>query len=100
MNSKDSMNITSWTIEKIKKISNLGQKKQGGGENISLTKSTLSNHNNNSSSNSKGFKNTIKHFSNSNLSSLIHKKLVIKIKKKKIKNREYKYKKIIIKKKK
>jgi hypothetical protein len=77
MNSKDSMNITSGTIEKIKKISNLGQKKQGGGENISLTKSTLSNHNNNSSSNSKGFKNTIKHFSNSNLSSLGHKKLGI-----------------------
>ena len=74
MNSKDSMNITSGTIEKIKKISNnLGSTKNNNNENISLTKSTLSNHNN-SSSNSKGFKNTIKHFINGNLSSLSHKK--------------------------
>ena len=86
MNSKDSMNITSGTIEKIKKISNnLGSTKNNNNENISLTKSTLSNHNN-SSSNSKGFKNTIKHFSNGNLSSLSHKKLGIKVKKKAIKS--------------
>ena len=87
MNSKDSMNITSNTIEKIKKISNLGIGKNAT-ENISLTKSTLSNHNNNSNSNSKGFKNAIKHFSNGNLSSLSHKKLGIKVKKKPIKSNE------------
>ena len=85
MNSKDSMNITSGTIEKIKKISNMAAVKNN--ENISLTKSTLSNHNN-SSSNSKGFKNTIKHFSNGNLSSLSHKKFGIKVKKKAIKTNE------------
>ena len=86
MNSKDSMNITSGTIEKIKKISNLGGTGKSG-ETVSLTKSTLSNHNN-SSSNSKGFKNTIKHFSNGNLSSLSHKKLGIKVKKKAIKSND------------
>ena len=49
-----------------KKISNnLGGTKNNNNENISLTKSTLSNHNN-SSSNSKGFKNAIKLFSNGN----------------------------------
>ena len=85
MNSKDSMNITSGTIEKIKKISNLGPGK--GVENASLVKSTLSNHNN-SNSNSKGFKNTVKHFSNGNLSSLSHKKLGIKVKKKAMKANE------------
>ena len=82
MNSKDSMNITSGTIEKIKKIAT----GKNGNENVSLTKSTLSNHNNNSNSNSKGFKNTIKHFSNGNLSSLSHKKLGIKVKKKAMKS--------------
>ena len=86
MNSKDSMNITSGTIEKIKKISNLGGTGKSG-ETVSLTKSTLSNHNN-SSSNSKGFKNTIKHFSNGNLSSLSHKKLGIKVKKKTMKSND------------
>ena len=86
MNSKDSMNITSGTIEKIKKISNLGGTGKSG-ETVSLTKSTLSNHNN-SSSNSKGFKNTIKHFSNGNLSSLSHKKLGIKVKKKAMKSND------------
>ena len=40
MNSKDSMNITSVTIEKIKKISNnLGSIKNNNDKNISLTKS-------------------------------------------------------------
>ena len=78
LNSKDSMNITSGTIEKIKKIAT----GKNGKENVSLTKSTLNDHNNNSNSNSKGFKNTIKHFSNGNLSSLSHKKLGIKVKKK------------------
>ena len=87
MNSKDSMNITSGTIEKIKKISNLGGGTGKNAENASLTKSTLSNHNN-SSSNSKGFKNTVKHFSNGNISSLSHKKLGIKVKKKAIKSND------------
>ena len=81
MNSKDSMNITSGTIEKIKKISNLGH------DNSSLTKSTLHNYNNNNS-NSKGFKNTVKHFSNGSLNSLSHKKLGIKVKKKALKSNE------------
>ena len=86
MNSKDSMNITSGTIERIKKVSNYGVGGPGKtGENSSLTKSTLSNYNNNSNSNSKGFKNTVKHFSNGNLSSLSHKKLGIKVKKKAMK---------------
>ena len=86
MNSKDSMNITSGTIEKIKKVSNYGVVGPGKtGENSSLTKSTLSNYNNNSNSNSKGFKNTVKHFSNGNLGSLSHKKLGIKVKKKAMK---------------
>ena len=87
MNSKDSMNITSGTIEKIKKISNMGGGGMGKTENTSLTKSTLSNHNN-STSNGKGFKNTVKHFSNGNLSSLSHKKLGIKVKKKAIKSND------------
>ena len=90
MNSKDSMNITSGTIEKIKKVSNLGNMGGGtskNGENLSLTKSTLSNHNN-SNSNSKGFKNTVKHFSNGNISSLSHKKLGIKVKKKAMKQND------------
>ena len=82
LNSKDSMNITSGTIEKIKKIAT----GKNGKENVSLTKSTLNDHNNNSNSNSKGFKNTIKHFSNGNLSSLSHKKFGIKVKKKTMKS--------------
>ena len=82
LNSNDSMNITSGTIEKIKKIAT----GKNGKENVSLTKSTLNDHNNNSNSNSKGFKNTIKHFSNGNLSSLSHKKFGIKVKKKTMKS--------------
>ena len=77
MNSKDNVNITSGTIEKIKKISNIAK----GNDNTSLTKSTLSNHNNSNSTNNKVYKSAIKHFSNGNLGSLSHKKLGIKVKK-------------------
>ena len=107
INSKDSANITNSTIEKIKKISNnMGNSKISNknslNENISMTKSTLSsrnnanvqnnnfsNNNNNlniNSYNTKGYKNAFKHFSNGNLSSLSHKKLGIKVKKKAIKS--------------
>ena len=101
MNSKDSMNITSGTIEKIKKISNLNVNKgntkinniHNVNENMSLTKSSFSSHNNNSNNknlknnnnliinNNKGIKNTFKHFSSRNSGSLSHKKLGIKVKK-------------------
>ena len=126
--SKDSANVTSATIEKIKKISGVNNSinstkinnKNNLNENMSLTKSTLSSHNNISSSghtnnilnnnnylnnnnnymnnnnynnaaninsyNTKGYKNTFKHFSNGNLSSLSHKKLGIKVKKKALKS--------------
>ena len=107
INSKDSANITNSTIEKIKKISNnMGNSKISNknslNENISMTKSTLSsrnnanvqnnncsNNNNNlniNSYNTKGYKNAFKHFSNGNLSSLSHKKLGIKVKKKAMKS--------------
>ena len=106
MNSKDSMNITSGTIEKIKKISNLNVNKgntkinniHNVNENMSLTKSSFSSHNNNSNNknlknnnnliinNNKGIKNTFKHFSSRNSGSLSHKKLGIKVKKKIIRN--------------
>ena len=104
VNSKDSANITSGTIEKIKKISNMGVSNKitnkNGNDNTSLTKSSLSSHNNVSgynnvnnannininSYNTKGIKNTFKHFSNSNISSLSTKKLGIKVKKKAFKS--------------
>ena len=107
INSKDSANNTNSTIEKIKKISNnMGNSKISNknslNENISMTKSTLSsrnnanvqnnnfsNNNNNlniNSYNTKGYKNAFKHFSNGNLSSLSHKKLGIKVKKKAMKS--------------
>ena len=105
INSKDSANITNSTIEKIKKISNnMGNSKISNknslNENISMTKSTLSSRNNANvqnniinnnnlninSYNTKGYKNAFKHFSNGNLSSLSHKKLGIKVKKKAIKS--------------
>ncbi len=54
VNSKDSVNITSGTIEKIKKISNMGANtkinKNSNNDNISNTKSSLSSHNNNNGS--------------------------------------------------
>ena len=104
INSKDNSNITSGTIEKIKRISNMGankiNNKNNVNDNMSLTRSTLSSHNNISgynynnpninanininSYNTKVKKNTNKHFSNSNISSLSHKKLGIKVKKKTI----------------
>ena len=104
INSKDNSNITSGTIEKIKRISNMGanriNNKNNVNDNMSLTRSTLSSHNNISgynynnpninvnininSYNTKVKKNTNKHFSNSNISSLSHKKLGIKVKKKSI----------------
>ncbi len=112
-NNKDSANITSSTIDKMKKISNMSNNKINNknplNENMSMTKSTLSNRNNLSgqnnynynnnnynnnnynnlninSYNTKGYKNAFKHFSNGNLSSLSHKKLGIKVKKKAIKS--------------
>ena len=104
INSKDNSNITSGTIEKIKRISNMGanriNNKNNVNDNMSLTRSTLSSHNNISgynynnpninanininSYNTKVKKNTNKHFSNSNISSLSHKKLGIKVKKKQL----------------
>ena len=111
VNSKDSVNITSGTIEKIKKISNMGANtkinKNSNNDNISNTKSSLSSHNNNNGSghnnynsnnnynnlninsyNYKGYnnKNSFKYFSNGNVSSLSHKKLGIKVKKKALKS--------------
>ena len=108
VNSKDSVNITNGTIEKIKKFTNMGinnkiGNKNNANENMSLTKSTLSSHNNNASGynyntsnynnininsyNTKEYnKNTFKHFSNGNISSLSHKKFGIKVKKKVIKS--------------
>ena len=109
VNSKDSVNITNGTIEKIKKISNMGISSKisskNTNDNISLTKSTLSSHNNVSkhnynsnnnfnnannmninSYNTKAYKNTFTHFSNGNISSLSHKKLGIKVKKKTLKS--------------
>ena len=106
-NNKDNDNIASGTIEKIKKMSNMGNNKINGkssiNENMSMTKSTLSsrnnasgqnnNYNNNNNNNlninsynTKGYKNAFKHFSNGNLSSLSHKKLGIKVKKKALKS--------------